>query len=124
MKKSLLLAAVVVAVAACADMTPTRQRALTGTAAGVGVGAIAGAMVGTRGSEPLPGQAPACSAGFSSISRGRPRTEPFSRASRPDNRVAERLAAETARHPLSVAALIASRTCDGEARFTLSYPIG
>jgi hypothetical protein len=49
MNKLLLLAAVVVAVAACAAMTPTQQRALTGTAAGAGVGAIAGAIGGNAG---------------------------------------------------------------------------
>jgi hypothetical protein len=49
MKELLLLAAVAVPVAACADMTPTQQRALTGTAAGAGVGAIAGAIGGNAG---------------------------------------------------------------------------
>ena len=49
MKKLLLLAAIALAVAACADMTPTQQRALTGTAAGAGVGAIAGAIGGNAG---------------------------------------------------------------------------
>jgi hypothetical protein len=42
----LLLAALVVPVTACADMTPTQQRAVTGTAAGAGIGAIAGAIGG------------------------------------------------------------------------------
>ena len=36
MNKLLLLAAVALPVAACADMTPTQQRALTGTAIGAG----------------------------------------------------------------------------------------
>jgi len=49
MKKFLMLAAVALPVAACADMTPTQQRALTGTAAGAGVGAIAGAIGGNAG---------------------------------------------------------------------------
>jgi hypothetical protein len=49
MKKLLLLAAIALPVAACADMTPTQQRALTGTAAGAGVGAIAGAIGGNAG---------------------------------------------------------------------------
>ena len=43
-----LMLAVVVALpmASCADLTPTQQRALTGTAAGAGVGAVAGAIGG------------------------------------------------------------------------------
>jgi hypothetical protein len=49
MKKLMLLAAATVLTAACADMTPTQQRALTGTAAGAGVGAIAGAIGGNAG---------------------------------------------------------------------------
>jgi len=49
MKKFLMLAAVALPVAACADMTPTQQRALTGTTAGAGVGAIAGAIGGNAG---------------------------------------------------------------------------
>ena len=49
MKKLLLLAALAVPLAACADMTPTQQRALTGTAAGAGVGAVFGAIGGNAG---------------------------------------------------------------------------
>jgi OmpA family protein len=49
MKKTLMLAAFAAPLAACADMTPTQQRALTGTAAGAGVGAIAGAIGGNAG---------------------------------------------------------------------------
>ena len=49
MKKLLLLAGIAGTLAACADMTPTQQRALTGTAAGAGVGAIAGAIGGNAG---------------------------------------------------------------------------
>jgi hypothetical protein len=49
MKKLLLLAAVAVPLVACADMTPTQQRAVTGTAAGAGIGAIAGAIGGNAG---------------------------------------------------------------------------
>jgi Glycine-zipper domain len=49
MKKSLLLAAFAVPLIACADMTPTQQRALTGTAAGAGVGAVFGAIGGNAG---------------------------------------------------------------------------
>jgi hypothetical protein len=49
MKKLLLLAALAVPLTACADMTPTQQRALTGTAAGAGVGAVFGAIGGNAG---------------------------------------------------------------------------
>jgi hypothetical protein len=49
MNKLLLLAALALPVAACADMTPTQQRAVTGTAAGAGIGAIAGAIGGNAG---------------------------------------------------------------------------
>ncbi len=41
--------AALLSVAACADMTPTQQRALTGTAAGAGIGAVAGAIGGNAG---------------------------------------------------------------------------
>ena len=56
MRRLLLLAAVAVLLVACADMTPTQQRALTGTAAGAGaiggnagLGAAAGAGAGLLG---------------------------------------------------------------------------
>jgi hypothetical protein len=49
MKKLLLLAGVAVSLAACADMTPTQQRALTGTAIGAGGGAVLGAIGGNAG---------------------------------------------------------------------------
>jgi hypothetical protein len=49
MNKLLLLAALALPIAACADMTPTQQRAVTGTAAGAGIGAIAGAIGGNAG---------------------------------------------------------------------------
>jgi len=49
MKNLLLLAALVAPLAACADMNPTQQRALTGTAAGASFGAIAGAIGGNAG---------------------------------------------------------------------------
>jgi len=45
----LLLAALVLPAAACADMTPTQQRALTGTMGGAGIGAVAGAIGGNAG---------------------------------------------------------------------------
>ena len=46
MKTFLVLAACALPVVGCADMTPTQQRALTGTAAGAGVGAVVGAIGG------------------------------------------------------------------------------
>ena len=49
MKKLSMLATVAMSLAACADMTPTQQRALTGTAAGAGVGAVFGAIGGNAG---------------------------------------------------------------------------
>ena len=49
MNKFLRLAAVALPVAACADMTPTQQRALTGTAIGAGGGAVLGAIGGNAG---------------------------------------------------------------------------
>jgi len=49
MKKILLLAAFAMSTAACADMTPTQQRAVTGTMGGAGIGAIAGAIGGNAG---------------------------------------------------------------------------
>jgi len=49
MKKLLWLAAVAVPLTACADMTPTQQRALTGTAIGAGGGAVIGAIGGNAG---------------------------------------------------------------------------
>ena len=49
MWKLLLVAAVALPAAACADLNPTQQRALTGTAAGAGVGAVAGAVGGNAG---------------------------------------------------------------------------
>jgi hypothetical protein len=44
--KLLLVAAVALPAASCADLNPTQQRALTGTAAGAGIGAVAGAIGG------------------------------------------------------------------------------
>jgi len=58
MNKLLLLAAVALPLVACADMTPTQQRALTGTAAGAGAGAVFGAIGGNAGSVRPPGRAP------------------------------------------------------------------
>ena len=49
MKKLLLLAGIAGTLAACADMTPTQQRALTGTAIGAGGGAVLGAIGGNAG---------------------------------------------------------------------------
>jgi hypothetical protein len=58
MNKLLLLAAVALPLVACADMTPTQQRALTGTAAGAGVGAVFGAIGGNAGLGAAAGRAP------------------------------------------------------------------
>jgi len=49
MKKYLILAALTLPVIACADMTPTQQRALSGTAIGAGGGAVIGAIAGNAG---------------------------------------------------------------------------
>ena len=49
MKELLLAAAFALPAAACADLTPTQQRALTGTAGGAGLGAVAGAIGGNAG---------------------------------------------------------------------------
>jgi hypothetical protein len=49
MKKLILVAAVAVVLAGCADMTTTQQRALSGTAIGAGGGAIIGAIAGNAG---------------------------------------------------------------------------
>jgi len=49
--RRLILAAAVMAVplASCADMNPTQQRALSGTAIGAGGGAVIGAIAGNAG---------------------------------------------------------------------------
>lgn len=49
MRALVLATAVVVPLAGCADMTPTQQRALSGTAIGAGGGAIIGAIAGNAG---------------------------------------------------------------------------
>lgn len=49
MKKLLILAAFALPVGACADLTPTQQRAMTGTVGGAGIGAVAGAIGGNAG---------------------------------------------------------------------------
>ena len=49
MRKCLPLVVLALSVIACADMTPTQQRALTGTVAGAGVGAAIGAIGGNAG---------------------------------------------------------------------------
>jgi hypothetical protein len=46
MKKILAAAALVLPLIGCADMNPTQQRALTGTAIGAGGGALLGAIGG------------------------------------------------------------------------------
>jgi hypothetical protein len=49
MRKLLLVVAVALPAAGCADLSPTQQRALTGTAGGAGIGAVAGAIGGNAG---------------------------------------------------------------------------
>jgi len=49
MKQFLLLAAVGLSLPACADMTPTQQRARSGTAIGASGGAVIGAIGGNAG---------------------------------------------------------------------------
>ena len=49
MKKLFWLGALALQLVACADMTPTQQRALTGTAIGAGGGAVLGAIGGNAG---------------------------------------------------------------------------
>jgi uncharacterized protein YcfJ len=49
MKKGLMLIALAVPLAACSNMTPTEQRALTGTAIGAAGGAAIGAIAGNAG---------------------------------------------------------------------------
>ncbi len=48
-RKLLLIVTAAAMLAACSDMTPTQQRALTGTVGGAGIGAIAGAIGGNAG---------------------------------------------------------------------------
>jgi hypothetical protein len=47
--KYLILGALALLLIACADMTPTQQRALSGTAIGAGGGAVIGAIAGNAG---------------------------------------------------------------------------
>ena len=49
MKRYLILAALTLPVIACADMTPTQQRAVSGTAIGAGGDAVIGAIAGNAG---------------------------------------------------------------------------
>jgi hypothetical protein len=49
MRRLILAAAAVASLAGCPDMTPTQQRALSGTAIGAGGGAIIGAIAGNAG---------------------------------------------------------------------------
>jgi hypothetical protein len=46
MRQAIVFLALTSSVAACADLTPTQQRALTGTAIGAGGGAVLGAIGG------------------------------------------------------------------------------
>ena len=49
MRKLFWLGALALPLVACADMTPTQQRALTGTVIGAGGGAVLGAIGGNAG---------------------------------------------------------------------------
>ena len=49
MRKAIILLALSSSVAACADMTPTQQRAMTGTGIGAAGGAVLGAIGGNAG---------------------------------------------------------------------------
>ena len=49
MKRYLVIVGFAWSVSACADMNPTQQRALTGTAIGAGGGAAIGAIAGNAG---------------------------------------------------------------------------
>ena len=71
MNKLLLLAAVALPVAACADMTPTQQRAVTGTAAGAGIGAGAGLLGGLLVDRSRQAQDQAFQAGVAAGRQGR-----------------------------------------------------
>ena len=66
MKKLLLFAAVTILLAACADMTPTQQRALSGTAIGAGGGA-AGAGGGVFNPPAVAPEGAACFAALKSL---------------------------------------------------------
>jgi hypothetical protein len=48
-RKLLLIATAAATLSACSDLSPTQQRALTGTVGGAGIGAIAGAIGGNAG---------------------------------------------------------------------------
>ncbi len=47
--RSLIVLAVALPLAACGDLNPTQQRALTGSAAGAAGGAVIGAIAGNAG---------------------------------------------------------------------------
>ncbi len=49
MPRLLIAVSLCLAAGACADLNPTQQRALTGTAAGATVGVVAGAIGGNAG---------------------------------------------------------------------------
>ena len=82
-----------VALAGCADMTPTQQRALSGTAIGAGGGAIIGAIAGNAGlgagigaaaglaggliyDQAKKGQSSSYQSGYQAGSRGQPPSPP------------------------------------------------
>jgi len=55
MRKIAIALALLVPVAGCADLTPTQQRAMTGTGIGAAGGAVIGAMAGNAGMGALAG---------------------------------------------------------------------
>ena len=83
MRKLLLIAALAVPAASCADLNPTQQRALTGTVGGAGIGAVAGAIGGNAGLGAVVGAGPDWPVASSGISTDEPRTAPFNRAMPP-----------------------------------------
>ena len=84
MWKLLLMAAVTLPAVSCADLNPTQQRALTGTAPARVSARPRERSVATPGLEPRSAQAPDCSADSWSISKEEPRTGPSKRGSPPD----------------------------------------
>ncbi len=55
MRKIAIALALLLPVAGCADLTPTQQRAMTGTGIGAAGGAVIGAMAGNAGMGALAG---------------------------------------------------------------------
>ena len=55
MRKIAIALALLLPIAGCADLTPTQQRAMTGTGIGAAGGAVIGAMAGNAGMGALAG---------------------------------------------------------------------